>query len=130
VRVNPGPNKTPATDTDTPLIDPLQRRDKRFSARRNRSAATLSDHRWADDGVDMDWLIFIFTCNVSSLHETGGAGDRTRTYDPIITNDVLYHLSYTGNPAPYIRRGKVWQAASGGFNPNPRRRVRRLWRRG
>lgn len=26
----------------------------------------------------------------------GGAGDRTRTYDPIITNDVLYQLSYTG----------------------------------
>ena len=25
-----------------------------------------------------------------------GAGDRTRTYDPIITNDVLYQLSYTG----------------------------------
>ena len=25
-----------------------------------------------------------------------GAGDRTRTYDPIITNDVLYLLSYTG----------------------------------
>ncbi len=30
----------------------------------------------------------------------GGAGDRTRTYDPIITNDVLYQLSYTGNRAP------------------------------
>lgn len=25
-----------------------------------------------------------------------GAGDRTRTYDPIITNDVLYQLSYSG----------------------------------
>ena len=25
-----------------------------------------------------------------------GAADRTRTYDPIITNDVLYHLSYSG----------------------------------
>ena len=28
--------------------------------------------------------------------EKNGAGDRTRTYDPIITNDVLYQLSYTG----------------------------------
>lgn len=25
-----------------------------------------------------------------------GAGDRTRTYYPIITNDVLYLMSYTG----------------------------------
>lgn len=25
-----------------------------------------------------------------------GAGDRNRTYDPIITNDVLYQLSYSG----------------------------------
>ena len=28
--------------------------------------------------------------------DENGAGDRTRTYDPIITNDVLYQLSYTG----------------------------------
>lgn len=26
----------------------------------------------------------------------GGAGEGTRTPDPIITNDVLYQLSYTG----------------------------------
>ena len=25
-----------------------------------------------------------------------GAGNRNRTYDPIITNDVLYQLSYSG----------------------------------
>ena len=25
-----------------------------------------------------------------------GAGNRIRTYDPIITNDVLYQLSYSG----------------------------------
>jgi hypothetical protein len=36
----------------------------------------------------------------------GGAGNRTRTRDPLITNQVLYQLSYagtgarvTGNPA-------------------------------
>ena len=28
--------------------------------------------------------------------EKNGAADRTRTYDPIITNDVLYQLSYSG----------------------------------
>ena len=25
-----------------------------------------------------------------------GAGDRTWTYDPLITNEMLYQLSYTG----------------------------------
>ena len=29
--------------------------------------------------------------------EKRGAADRTRTYDPIITNDVLYQLSYSGD---------------------------------
>ncbi len=28
--------------------------------------------------------------------EKDGAGEGTRTPDPIITNDVLYQLSYTG----------------------------------
>ena len=27
----------------------------------------------------------------------GGAGNRNRTYDLIITNDALYQLSYSGN---------------------------------
>ena len=35
-----------------------------------------------------------------------GAADRTRTYDPIITNDVLYQLSYSG-PASSVARTKV-----------------------
>ena len=30
-----------------------------------------------------------------------GAGDRNRTYDPIITNDVLYQLSYSGQEAVF-----------------------------
>jgi hypothetical protein len=30
------------------------------------------------------------------LRKIGGAGEGTRTPDPIITNDVLYQLSYTG----------------------------------
>ena len=29
-----------------------------------------------------------------------GAAEGTRTPDPIITNDVLYHLSYSGFPDP------------------------------
>ncbi len=31
-------------------------------------------------------------------HAAFGAGNRNRTYDPIITNDVLYQLSYSGVP--------------------------------
>ena len=31
-----------------------------------------------------------------------GAAEGTRTPDPIITNDVLYHLSYSGLPARVI----------------------------
>ena len=42
---------------------------------------------------------------VSGSHkQENGAADRTRTYDPIITNDVLYQLSYSGIllcPRPY-----------------------------
>ena len=30
------------------------------------------------------------------ISEKNGAGEGTRTPDPIITNDVLYQLSYTG----------------------------------
>ena len=32
----------------------------------------------------------------SGLSKRSGAGEGTRTPDPIITNDVLYQLSYTG----------------------------------
>ena len=32
------------------------------------------------------------------LSEVGGAAEGTRTPDPIITNDVLYQLSYSGVP--------------------------------
>ncbi len=34
-----------------------------------------------------------------------GAADRTRTYDPIITNDVLYQLSYSGLPMRVLAPG-------------------------
>jgi hypothetical protein len=30
--------------------------------------------------------------------EVAGAANRTRTCDPVITNDVLYQLSYCGEP--------------------------------
>ena len=32
----------------------------------------------------------------NAVQMVGGAGEGTRTPDPIITNDVLYQLSYTG----------------------------------
>lgn len=36
------------------------------------------------------------TVRSDGLLYLSGAGDRNRTYDPIITNDVLYQLSYSG----------------------------------
>jgi hypothetical protein len=37
--------------------------------------------------------------------QTGcGAANRTRTCDPVITNDVLYQLSYCGEPSVPFRR--------------------------
>ncbi len=33
-----------------------------------------------------------------------GAAERTRTSDPIITNDVLYQLSYSGVPSALLPR--------------------------
>src|SRR6056297_331336 len=52
-----------------------------------------------------------------------GAGDRTRTYDPIITNDVLYQLSYTGTRGAAIApRAPLWKryfsAFSSGLSPS------------
>lgn len=32
-----------------------------------------------------------------------GAANRTRTCDPVITNDVLYQLSYCGEPSVPLR---------------------------
>ena len=34
-----------------------------------------------------------------------GAANRIRTCDPVITNDVLYQLSYCGGPCGAVRRG-------------------------
>jgi hypothetical protein len=44
-----------------------------------------------------------------------GAAEGTRTPDPIITNDVLYQLSYSGQPGvgvPHLR--KIGRAVSTG----------------
>jgi hypothetical protein len=54
----------------------------------------------------------------SALRE-GGAADRTRTYDPIITNDVLYQLSYSGLALEQLQETismavlKNWRCPSG-----------------
>jgi len=37
--------------------------------------------------------------NLMIVLEKDGAAEGTRTPDPIITNDVLYHLSYSGQLA-------------------------------
>ncbi len=50
----------------------------------------LNDSRW------FFWRIINGLRPVIYLSEKNGAGEGTRTPDPIITNDVLYQLSYTG----------------------------------
>ena len=40
--------------------------------------------------------------------EEAGAANRTRTCDPVITNDVLYQLSYCGGPCAF---GKAFENA-------------------
>ena len=40
-------------------------------------------------------------CSLAAYREnllSNGAANRTRTCDPVITNDVLYQLSYCGEP--------------------------------
>src|SRR3982074_3792241 len=57
---------------------------------------------------------------------SAGAANRTRTCDPVITNDVLYQLSYCGGPnaslgqppetpAPDIGHGPDWQEKRGPY---------------
>jgi hypothetical protein len=50
--------------------------------------------------VDLSRLVLGLRCE--AVCEKDGAGEGTRTPDPIITNDVLYQLSYTGI---LLRRG-------------------------
>ena len=45
------------------------------------------------------WPLAPRTANLIGDHAPGtGAANRTRTCDPVITNDVLYQLSYCGGP--------------------------------
>ena len=43
--------------------------------------------------------------------EKNGAAEGTRTPDPIITNDVLYHLSYSGTFRTAGVLGKIWRGS-------------------
>ena len=43
--------------------------------------------------------------------EKNGAAEGTRTPDPIITNDVLYHLSYSGTFRTAGVLGNIWRAS-------------------
>ena len=47
-------------------------------------------------------------CSVYTRYQVSvwesGAAEGTRTPDPIITNDVLYQLSYSGVPAAVLTR--------------------------
>ena len=46
--------------------------------------------------------------------EKSGAGERTRTADLLITNQLLYQLSYAGNPLEQVASGS--RTVSGGWS--------------
>ena len=52
--------------------------------------------------------------------EKDGAGEGTRTPDPIITNDVLYQLSYTGIP---LKARPVGETPTSAWEGSAARRV-------
>jgi hypothetical protein len=60
---------------------------------RHRLRAPFVDHRPREKEV------------VGSVGPKRGAANRTRTCDPVITNDVLYQLSYCGGPDGAFRSG-------------------------
>ena len=43
-------------------------------------------------------------------HESHGAGEMNRTPDLLITNELLYRLSYTGNGSQYLLKLYLNQA--------------------
>ena len=61
---------------------------------------------YVDIGVDKLHNLFRKRRKISYLWCFSGAAERTRTSDPIITNDVLYQLSYSGAVGP-VRTGCV-----------------------
>ena len=52
-----------------------------------------------------------------------GAGERTRTADLLITNQLLYQLSYAGNPLESVPYENPPISASRSCQPNPQRRL-------
>ena len=61
-----------------------------------RDLARISENRKLKRHLAATQKMLIPVLNFGVCPEKGGAADRTRTYDPIITNDVLYQLSYSG----------------------------------
>lgn len=65
---------------------------------------------WQPHGSAADLIDPPLSQRINSLnYEVDGAAYRTRTCDPLITNEVLYQLSYCGNAGPIYapRRGKA-----------------------
>jgi hypothetical protein len=58
--------------------------------------------------------------------EKRGAANRTRTCDPVITNDVLYQLSYCGGPNVGVREEPKTPAPDIGHSPDWQEK-RGLW---
>src|ERR1700690_2094232 len=64
---------------------------RRSRALRDHAKLCPRKHAFAQPSIDLGF-------------RKAGAANRTRTCDPVITNDVLYQLSYCGGPYPRVRR--------------------------
>jgi hypothetical protein len=51
------------------------------------------------------------------IQKSAGAANRIRTCDPVITNDVLYQLSYCGGPCGAFSNGLKTPAPDNGHRP-------------
>ena len=93
-----------------PLHRLVQRRDERLIERIG--PIGIADSQDGIRGRDFEERdIRLRQITIPTPWPQSGAARGIRTPDPIITNDVLYRLSYCGNGVSSNRRGRAWQAA-------------------
>ncbi len=75
----------------------------KFRERQRSSQGAINSNRvvkpraWKTSTQEIDQNKHLFKILVFKI--LAGAANRTRTCDPVITNDVLYQLSYCGGPS-------------------------------
>src|SRR5205807_532695 len=68
---------------------------------RIRASGRRREYRWSHVAITIEMQTRTFLTKRQSARN--GAANRTRTCDPVITNDVLYQLSYCGGPDAHAR---------------------------